>query len=43
MSTDDEYLPATSETWISLSMVRLMLKRLTHAQILPAFHYRLVA
>jgi putative transposase len=43
MSKDYEYLPATSEVWIYLSMVRLMLKRLTHEQIAPAFHYRRVA
>ncbi len=43
MSKDDEFLPATSETWVYLSMVRLMLKRLTHTQIHPTFHYRPIA
>jgi putative transposase len=43
MSKDYEFLPTTSETWVYLSMVRLMLKRLAHEQILPAFHYRHVA
>jgi hypothetical protein len=43
MSRDDEFLPTTSEAWISLSMIRLMLKRLAHEQIQPAFHYRCVA
>jgi transposase len=40
MGQDDEFLPATSETWIYLSMVRLMLKRLAHAQVYQAFQYR---
>jgi putative transposase len=43
MSKDYEFLPATSETWISLSMVRVMLKRLAREQVVPAFHYRRVA
>jgi putative transposase len=43
MSRDYEFLPATSEAWIYLSMIRLMLKRLAHEQIQPAFHYRHVA
>jgi putative transposase len=43
MSKDYEFLPATSEVWISLSMIRLMLKRLAHEQVQPAFHYRRVA
>ncbi|HEX5439848.1 MAG TPA: transposase, partial [Ktedonobacterales bacterium] len=43
MSKDYEFLPTTSETWIYLSMLRLMLKRLAHEQIQPAFHYRHVA
>jgi transposase len=43
MSKDYEYLPATSETWVYLSMVRLMLKRLAREQVQPAFHYRRVA
>lgn len=43
MSRDYEFLPATSEAWVYLSMVRLMLKRLAHEQIQPAFHYRRVA
>jgi transposase len=42
-SRDYEFLPASSEAWIYLSMVRLVLKRLTHEQIQPAFHYRHVA
>jgi transposase len=43
MSRDYEFLPATSEAWIYLSMIRLMLKRLAHEQVHPAFHYRRVA
>jgi putative transposase len=43
MSTDDEYRLATSEAWVSLSMVRLMLKRLAREQVQPAFHYRRAA
>jgi putative transposase len=43
MSKDDEFLPATSEAWIYLSLLRLMLNRLAHEQIRPAFHYRRVA
>ena len=43
MSKDYEFLPATSEAWISLSMIRLMLKRRAHEQLQPAFHYRRVA
>jgi putative transposase len=43
MSKDYEFLPATSEAWIYLSMIRLMLKRLAHEQVHPAFHYRRVA
>lgn len=37
-----EFLPASSETWIYLSMVRLMLKRCAHEPIRPAFPYRRV-
>ena len=43
MSKDDEFLPTTSETWVYLSMVRIMLKRLAHEHVQPAFHYRQVA
>ena len=43
MSKDYEFLPSTSETWVYLSMTRLMLKRLAHEQNHPAFHYRQVA
>lgn len=43
MSKDYEFLLTTSETWVYLSIVRLMLKRLTHEQIQPTFHYRHVA
>ena len=43
MSRDYELLEASSEVWIYLSMIRLMLKRLAHEQIQPAFHYRRVA
>jgi transposase len=43
MSKDDEYLPATGEAWVYLSMVRVMLKRLAHEQVQPDFHYRQVA
>jgi putative transposase len=40
MSKDYAYLPATSEAWVYLSMVRVMLKRLAREQVQPAFHYR---
>jgi putative transposase len=43
MSKDYEFLPATSEAWIYLSMVRVMLKRLAQEQVQPDFHYRHVA
>ncbi len=43
MSKDYEFLPTTSETWVYLSMVCLMLKRLTHEQVQTTFHYRRVA
>lgn len=43
MSKDSEFLPTTSEIWVYLSKVRLMLKRLAREQIQPAFHYRRVA
>jgi putative transposase len=43
MSKDYELLPATSETWIYLRMVRMMLKRLAREQVMPEFHYRRVA
>lgn len=43
MSRDDEFLEASSEAWIYLSMIRLMLKRLAHEHIQPVFHYRRVA
>jgi putative transposase len=43
MSKEYEFLPTTSETWVYLSMLRLMLKRLAREQIHPAFHYRHVA
>ena len=43
MSRDYEFLPATSQAWVYLSMVRLMLKRLVHAKVQPPFHYRRVA
>ncbi len=43
MSKDYEYSPATSEVWVYLSMLRVMLKRLAHEQVQPAFHHRRVA
>jgi putative transposase len=43
MSRDYEFLTTTSEAWIYLSMIRLMLKRLAHEPVQPAFHYRRVA
>jgi putative transposase len=43
MSKDYEFLPATSETWVYLSMVRVMLKRLAREQVVPDFHYRRAA
>ena len=43
MSQDYEFLPASSEAWIALSMIRLMLKRLAGERIQPTFHYRRTA
>jgi hypothetical protein len=43
MSRDGECLPTSSEVWVYLSMMRVMLKRLAHEQIQLAFHYRRVA
>jgi putative transposase len=43
LSKDYEYRLATSEAWVYLSMVRVMLKRLAREQVEPAFHYRRVA
>jgi hypothetical protein len=43
MSKDDEYRPATSEAWVYLSMIPVMLRRLAREQVEPAFHYRRVA
>jgi transposase len=43
MSKDYEFLPATSEAWIYLSMLRLMLKRLARERVEPRFRYRRVA
>lgn len=43
MSRDYEFLPASSEAWVYLSMIRLMLKRLAHERTQPAFHYRQAA
>jgi hypothetical protein len=37
MSQDDEFLTATSEAWVYLSMVRLRLNRLAQEQVQPAF------
>jgi len=43
MSKDHKFLPTTSETWVYLCMLDLMLKRLAHEQIQPTLHYRHVA
>ena len=43
MSKEYDFLPATSEAWIALSMIRLMLKRLAGERVQPAFHYRRTA
>jgi putative transposase len=43
LSKDYEYPVATSEAWVYLAMVRVMLKRLAHEEVQPAFHYRRVA
>jgi hypothetical protein len=43
MSRDYEFRLATSEAWVYLSMIRVMLRRLAHEQVVPAFHYRRVA
>jgi putative transposase len=42
-SKDYDFLPSTSEAWVYLSMVRLMLKRLVREQVQPDFHYHRVA
>jgi putative transposase len=43
MSKEYEFQPATSEAWVYLSMIRVMLKRLAREQVQPDFHYRHVA
>jgi len=43
MSTDDYAVPATNETGVNLSMLRVILNRLAHEPIQPAFHYRRIA
>jgi putative transposase len=43
MSKDYEYQLTTSEAWVYLSMIRVMLKRLAREQVQPDFHYRRVA
>jgi putative transposase len=43
MSKDYEYQPATSEAWVYLAMIRVMLRRLAHEEVKPEFHYRRVA
>jgi putative transposase len=43
MSKDYEYRLDTSEAWVYLSMVRVMLKRLAREQVEPEFHYRRAA
>ena len=43
LSKDYEFKPATSEAWIYLSMLRVMLKRLARVSVEPDFHYRRVA
>jgi len=40
MSKEYDFLPTSSEAWIYMSMIRLMLKRLAHEPVRPAFHYR---
>jgi hypothetical protein len=40
MSKEYDFQPTSSETWIHLSVIRLMPKRLAHEQVQPAFHYR---
>jgi transposase len=43
ISEDYEFLPASSKARIYLSMIHLLLKRLAHEQVQPAFHYRRLA
>jgi putative transposase len=43
MSKDYAYQPATSEAWVYVAMIRVMLRRLAHEEVQPAFHYRRVA
>jgi putative transposase len=43
MSKDYEYQLATSEAWVYLALIRVMLRRLAHEEVQPAFHDRRVA
>jgi hypothetical protein len=43
MSRDYEYRLATSEAWVYLAMISVMLRRLAQVEAQPAFHYRRVA
>jgi putative transposase len=43
MSRDYEFRPATSEAWVYLSMIQVMLNGLACEQIEPAFHYHCAA
>lgn len=43
MSKDYEYQLATSEAWVYLALIRVMLRRLAREEVEPAFHYRRVA
>jgi putative transposase len=43
MSEDYEYQQATSQTWVSLALISVLLRRLAHEEVQPAFQYRRVA
>jgi len=43
MSKEYEYQLATSEAWVYLAVVRVMLRRLAREQVEPEFHYRRAA
>jgi transposase len=37
MRNEEEFLPSPSETWVYLSLLRVMLKRLAREQVVPDF------
>jgi hypothetical protein len=43
MSNDYAYQTATSEAWVYLALIRVMLRRQAPEEVRPAFHDRRVA